>query len=237
VTTRGFPDGSRTTPLPDLLFSRYLPDLADAGVIKVLLHVCWRIYRRVAGTPPALAEGELAGDETLVRGLGAVGVAPGDAVAAVGAALDRLVAIGLLLEACVPGTDAPARWIFVNGREGRAALARWQANGLVLDPSTVSAPAAPPVRRDIFVLYEQNIGLVTPLLAEELADAEATYPPEWIADAMRLAVANNARKWAYVRAILQRWAREGRDDGTDRGDPGETRARDSEGPYGAWIRH
>ncbi len=65
-------------------------------------------------------------------------------------------------------------------------------------------------RPNIFVLYEQNIGLLSPLLADELKDAADQYPPEWIEAAFREAVQHNKRKWSYIRAILRRWATEGR---------------------------
>jgi DnaD/phage-associated family protein len=65
-------------------------------------------------------------------------------------------------------------------------------------------------RPNIFVLYEQNIGLLSPLLADELKDAADHYPVEWIEAAFREAVQHNKRKWSYIRAILRRWETEGR---------------------------
>ncbi len=65
-------------------------------------------------------------------------------------------------------------------------------------------------RPNIFVLYEQNIGLLPPLLADELKDAADHYPAEWIEAAFREAVQHNKRKWSYIRAILRRWETEGR---------------------------
>ncbi len=65
-------------------------------------------------------------------------------------------------------------------------------------------------RPNIFVLYEQNIGLLSPLLADELTDAADLYPAEWIEAAFREAVQHNKRKWSYIRAILRRWETEGR---------------------------
>ena len=65
-------------------------------------------------------------------------------------------------------------------------------------------------RPTIFVLYEQNIGLLTPMIADELRDAEQHFPAEWIADAFREAVLHNKRSWKYVLAILERWRTEGR---------------------------
>jgi len=65
-------------------------------------------------------------------------------------------------------------------------------------------------RPNIFILYEQNIGLLSPLIADELKDAAELYPAEWIEAAFREAILHNKRKWSYIRAILRRWETEGR---------------------------
>lgn len=72
-------------------------------------------------------------------------------------------------------------------------------------------------RPNIFALYEQNIGLLTPLLAEKLQDAEGRYPLDWIEAAFEEAVTNNKRNWRYIERILERWAVEGMNSGKDRG--------------------
>jgi DnaD/phage-associated family protein len=82
-----------------------------------------------------------------------------------------------------------------------------------LGPAPV--PQEPPradARVNVFELYEQNIGLLTPLLAEELADAIARYPATWIEDALREAVAQNKRSWRYIQRILEGWESRGRGD-------------------------
>ena len=61
-------------------------------------------------------------------------------------------------------------------------------------------------RPSIFDFYEQNIGLLTPLLAEQLAEAERRYPAEWIEAAFTEAVNHNKRNWSYIRRILRIWA-------------------------------
>ncbi|MGI6380667.1 MAG: DnaD domain protein [Anaerolineae bacterium] len=43
--------------------------------------------------------------------------------------------------------------------------------------------------------------LLQPLIAEQLQQAEADYPPEWIEDAFRIAVESNVRNWRYIAAI------------------------------------
>jgi DNA replication protein len=65
-------------------------------------------------------------------------------------------------------------------------------------------------RPNIFVLYEQNIGLLSPLIADQLRDAASIYPQEWIEAAFREAVQYNKRSWKYISAILRRWETEGR---------------------------
>jgi DNA replication protein len=66
---------------------------------------------------------------------------------------------------------------------------------------------------NIFAIYEQNIGMITPMIAEELKEAEKIYPPQWIEEAFKEAVTLNKRSWKYIARILERWASEGKDSG------------------------
>ena len=95
-------------------------------------------------------------------------------------------------------------------------------------------------RPTIYELYEQNVGLLTPLLVEELREAAETYPAEWIEEAFREAVGYNRRNWRYVRRILENWATQGRGERGAAG--GRPRApqdprRYIEGKYGHLIQH
>ena len=65
-------------------------------------------------------------------------------------------------------------------------------------------------RPNIFQLYEENIGMLTPMLAEMLKADEVEFSAEWISDAIKIAVERNVRNWKYVRAILASWKKEGR---------------------------
>lgn len=69
------------------------------------------------------------------------------------------------------------------------------------------------VLKNIFTHYEGNIGILTPMIADSLTDAEKVYPLEWIVGAIRLAVENNKRNWRYCEEILKRWKDEGKDEG------------------------
>jgi DnaD/phage-associated family protein len=55
---------------------------------------------------------------------------------------------------------------------------------------------------NIFQLYEQNIGMVQPLLVDKLKDAEKEYPIQWVQEAFATAVNANARNWNYVHKCL-----------------------------------
>jgi DNA replication protein len=68
-------------------------------------------------------------------------------------------------------------------------------------------------RPNIFALYEENIGPLSPLISDQLRAAEQDYPAAWIEEAFRLAVERNKRSWRYIAAILQRWESEGKDRG------------------------
>ncbi|MGC8787666.1 MAG: DnaD domain-containing protein, partial [Anaerolineae bacterium] len=98
--------------------------------------------------------------------------------------------------------------------QGRRAVEQAQLGEIQLTAGGVRVePAMPTERPNIFILYEQNIGLLQPIIAEELQEAERAYPQEWIEEAFRIAVERNVRNWKYVRRILERWAAEGKDEG------------------------
>ena len=67
-----------------------------------------------------------------------------------------------------------------------------------------------PDRPDIFGLYEQNIGMVTPIMADRLTEALNMYPEDWIRDAIGESVTYNKRNWRYIQRILENWTAEGR---------------------------
>ena len=85
-----YPDGARRVPVPDLFFSRDLPELADGVALKLFLHLSWRVQRRARGQAAALAEAEILGDPVLRRGVAALGYGPEAVDQALTAALGQL---------------------------------------------------------------------------------------------------------------------------------------------------
>lgn len=95
--------------------------------------------------------------------------------------------------------------------EGIRRFEALQAGALSKAEIQAANPLPDPSKPNIFTLYEQNIGPLTPMVAEILkADAE-TYPESWLREAMQEAVSRNIRNWKYVQAILKSWQEKGRD--------------------------
>jgi DnaD/phage-associated family protein len=229
----GFPDGTRDfTLVPDLFFSDLLPQIDDLFELKVILYCLWVVQHKAADARYVTYD-EIAADEVLLNCLQDGVIPPREALRE---ALERAIARGALLEVTVEQpSGAQVRCYFLNSESGRAAVGRVERGEWA--PAEAGAGAQLRAQRpNIFVLYEQNIGMLSPMLAEELREAERTYPAEWVEDAFRIAVANNVRRWAYVRGILERWAREGRaQQRTD--DSKADRRRYIEGRYADQIKH
>jgi len=220
----GFPAGKlATTPVPNQFFSELLPLVDNLVELKVILHLFWLIGRKT-GTLRYARLDELLQDRRLLDGLKSThrGVAPTSGEAALRDGIERAVARGALLHVTVQRAGASEDWYMVNSANGREVLERLRSGELDLLADLGEDIQLQSERPPIFVLYEQNIGLLTPMIAEELRDAEKTYPADWIADAFREAVELNKRSWRYVLRILERWRHEGRGDRAPKGSPAET---------------
>jgi DnaD/phage-associated family protein len=130
---------------------------------------------------------------------------------------------------------------FLNTESDRQVVAKVENGELILsglkaverqpDIETAEQP-------DIFTLYEQNIGMLTPLIAEELREAEKLYHTTWIKDAIKETVKQGKHKWSYIQAILERWSSEGKGDGTYKRHSTKKASPDKyiKGKYGHMVR-
>lgn len=57
--------------------------------------------------------------------------------------------------------------------------------------------------------YQNNIGNISPLIADEIKEWVDNYPSEWILEAIREAVLANVRKPKYISSILDNWNKNG----------------------------
>ena len=202
----GFPAGKvRAITLPEPFFDDLLPLIDDLLELKVTL-ACLKRLALKTGVLRWLTWSELIADRNLLRSLGDAGEP------ALAQGLERALARGTLLQAKDPASGE--KMYFANTERGRAAVAAIQRGATA---TTVELSAG---RANIFQLYEQTIGSLTPLIADELREAAQEYPAAWIEDAFREAARQNARSWAYVKKVLESRERRGKRDEADRRDVG-----------------
>src|SRR5213080_109791 len=235
----GFPTGKNPyVPVPEVFFTVLLPEIEDSAELKVTLHLFWLLAQK-KGNPRCVSDRDLLADRVLLHSLKRRGD-PRPPEDRLRQGLEQALARGTLLRIhlrLVSEGDDQAEiieWYFFNTARSRKVVDELQGGEMVpvrlLNVEEVEQESEmavsvgmhhsqkEPVRNvhvqverpNIFVLYEQNIGLLSPLIADQLRDAAEQYPPEWIEAAFREAVQHNKRKWSYISAILRRWETEGR---------------------------
>lgn len=229
MTFTGF-STDRLVGLPPELFNEVLPAIVLPSELKVTLHIFYRLSRQ-RGTPRRVSWDELAGDRVLRRGLRAISkLRPPEELLAEGlaAAVQRTT----LLHISLPGEGREINWYLVNTPTNGAWITEMGLARTVVAPNAVSEDQRP----SLMGLYEQNIGLITPMVLDELREAEERYPPEWIEEAMREAVRSNARSWRYVRKVLERWATNGKHHAAHHAERPIDIAKYTNGQYGDLFR-
>jgi DnaD/phage-associated family protein len=208
------------TPLPNFFFSALLPQIDDIAELKTTLHIFWALYGK-RGYPRFVTLGELLGNKSLMSSLKGANSPPDEALRH---ALETAAKRGTILHLVLDRDGKPEDVYLLNDELGRQVVAKIENGELKLSGLKAREPAVVDTKEpsDIFTLYEQNIGMLTPMIADELRDAEKLYPQSWISDAIKEAVAHNKRNWRYIAKILERWSTEGKDDGTYRGDSEKT---------------
>lgn len=197
--------------VPRAFFVDVLPQLQDPAEIQVTL-TAFRIAADGGGIETPISEDALLRDRPLRSALRVVG-SPREPDHRIGVGLDLAVGRGTLLRFASEHAAEPRVWYYVNTPVNQALVAA-MARGAVAPPLAIwhddVIPTVEPERPNVFRLYEQNIGLLTPLIADHIVDALETYPVEWIEDGIAEAVTYNRRSWRYVQRILEKWATEGR---------------------------
>ena len=225
----GFKGNSKLNiQIPEEFFTSFLKEMDVADELKSVLFVFWYLQAREENTGYATRK-ELLADPVVT---GAFGTDIKDREEKFTAAIEKAVKRGVLLTAHQDNED----YIFINSPRGKALLTGLNSGDWRAKETGLPAISLADERPNIFTLYEQNIGMLTPIIADTLVDAEKTYPAGWIEEAMKIAVERNARNWRFIEAILRSWKEKGRDE-KDQRPAAESRKRDSEGEFGEFVRH
>ena len=230
---RGFPAGkSRMIKIPWAFFSELLPSIDDLAELKLTLYLFWALYQQEETYRYVLLR-EILSDAHFLRG---IDPDPERAAEQVKAALARAVERGTLLRVTVEGVGGEETLYFMNTPRGRAGVQAIQAGEFQIgDRETPVALIGE--RTNLFALYEQNIGPLTPLIGDILRQAERDYPAAWIKEAIQIAVEQNKRSWKYIEAILRRWQAEGKDGGATQQPTQADRYRYIQGKYADHIEY
>ena len=206
-TFNGFTSSETFTAVPDSLLRDLLAEIEDADELRATLHAIWRIEHQE-------------GPVRFLRRADFGGFASG---------VDKAVSRGTLLKV----QNEAGEFFFLNSPRGRVSVEAIQSGRF--DPSNVQN--APPVERsNIFKLYEENIGALTPLIADMLREAEKEYPSMWFEEAFEIAVAKNARHWRFVEAVLKRWKEKGKDERKNQQDAVKDFERYTDGEFSEYLK-
>jgi len=215
---KGFTDSESFTQLPDTFFQKLLAEIDDVAELKVTLFFLWRV-QHMEGPFRTLCQTDF---EEKVLGMAADEVTSG---------LESAVRRGSILKA----ENEADVFYFLNSPRGRAAAeafaqGNWRESARIMSaPVVVEHP-------NVFKLYEENIGPLTPMIADMLKDAEETYTEAWVAEALEIAVKNNVRNWKYVEAILKRWRDQGKYEGKDRQNASKDFERYDKGEFSEYFK-
>jgi DNA replication protein len=208
----GFPYSKNYAPVPLAFFSELLPDITDINELKATLYM-FKLLIPMRRQLQFVTLSELAGDINLVQSLK---VGDEKTSEALKRTLDMAVKRGTFLQLSLDKNGNQEDIYLLNNRKNQEIVEKIKSGELSLPrlevKQTVELQTRP--QSNIFSLYEENIGLISPMIAEDLKEAEKLYPKSLIYDAFKEAVKANKRNWRFIEFLLERWATEGKTDGT-----------------------
>ena len=210
----GFTSSETISQIPDSFF-HLLNEIDDIAELKVTLYAIWRI-EHIEGHFRALCETDFEA-ESLGMSLNEIRLG-----------LEKAVKRGTMLRS----QHEADVFYFLNSPRGRLAAdafakGQWRESAKIM--------SEPRSKSNIFKLYEENIGALTPLLSDMLREAEKNYPSEWFEEAFEIAVSRNIRNWKYVEAILARWKEKGKDERQDQQNPVKDAKRYTDNEFSEFI--
>lgn len=193
----------------------FLRDVVPAITNTEELHASLAVFRMLAESgndETPLAESSVMNDAPLRKTLRVTGSAS-TLDARIFDALELAVGRNTFLRFVAKQGNSETAWYFANTPVTRSLVLAMQ-EGRIAPPRVIwDGGTAPQIAIDppnVFRLYEQNIGPLTPIIADHLTTAASEYPATWIEDAISEAVSYNKRNWRYILRILENWRQSGR---------------------------
>jgi DnaD/phage-associated family protein len=202
-------DSTPLVSVPRALLDRLITSRASVEEHRIVLLLI--LLTRSAKADAAISEDAFASDPAVID----AGKVDGTPIAMPDwpyPAIEQGVAHGTVLRFVVESAAGSRNWLLLNTVQNARLIAAMAEN-----PDSVpeiywideSRPRVHVDRPTVFRLYEQNIGPLTPLIADRLIKALELYPAEWVESALEEAVAYNRRNWRYIARILENWAADG----------------------------
>lgn len=197
------PGKQRLIQIPSVFFSELLPQIDHLIEMKVTLYCMWALQTQ-EGKYRYLRFSEALKDDLFLNGIPAE-----DKVAAIFDGFNRAVIRGSLLRVRIELASGEEDVYFLNTVKGREAVKAIEKGHWI--PGDEQRPIQLIIERpNVYVLYEQNIGALTPMISEQLRDLEQDYSVSWIEEAIRIATNREVRNLNFIISILKRWEKEGR---------------------------
>jgi DnaD/phage-associated family protein len=204
-------DTEATVPFPIAFLTDIIPGMTDLSEIQAFLALT-RLALEAGDLTTPVEEPELVRDRALRNALRVIG-SGNEADLRIATGLDLAVGRGVALRFRTVSGNNERVWYVLATPDARASVERL-LNGTAVPPRKLwegdDVPRIEPERPTVFRLYEQNIGLLSPIIADQIVRAMERYPRDWIEDAIGEAVTYNRRNWRYIQRILQNWAATGR---------------------------
>lgn len=195
----GFTSGIEV--VPSQFFEELVPEIDTLAELKVTIFA-FHLLNQFEGDKRFLLREDYTEQEPFMKGLSED---PEEAAQLLDEGLDAAEERGTFLRADYDGKAL----YFLNSPKGRRALESLENGTWIPNAFLHLSVQTELFRPTIFKLYEENIGPLTPMIADVLKDCQKDYPYEWIRDAVEEAVMSNARSWRYVEAILKKWKENG----------------------------
>ena len=205
LPTTLFKTGQKMIPVPAQLFTEILPRLHNESQLRATLYTWYAIASKGSGQRYVYLS-QLLTDPVLLSWFTHLGGKNG-----IQRGLDQSCREGIFLQLQIGEDD---KMLAPNDESGARLITDMKSESVAHhNQSRDSSPETNYERTvvsNVVEKYENEIGMLTPVIADMIAIAEQTYPTTWILEALDIAAQSNARSWKYVTAILARWKNEGK---------------------------